>query len=186
VSWYQPRPELSLALIARTGAGPDSTIIDVGGGDAALVDALLDRQVGRVTVLDLSGAALTRARERLGPRANDVCWLEADVTQAVLPPRSFDVWHDRAVFHFLTRTDDQQRYVAAARDALRPGGYLIVTTFAADGPARCSGLAVARYSPDALRAAFGEGFDLVTSGSAVHRTPSGAEQRFTYCCLRRQ
>jgi 2-polyprenyl-3-methyl-5-hydroxy-6-metoxy-1,4-benzoquinol methylase len=186
VSWYQPEPTRSLALLAETGFGPDTAIIDVGGGDSTLVDACLARGLGRVTVLDLSGAALARARARLGSRAAEVEWREANVTDADLPPQAYDVWHDRAVFHFLTDAEDRRRYVDAAAAALRPGGALVVATFAADGPAWCSGLEVARYSPEALAAAFGDRFAFVRGFGDVHRTPSGAEQRFTFAVLRRR
>jgi SAM-dependent methyltransferase len=185
VSWYQPEPTRSLELLAEAGVGPATAIIDVGGGDATLVDALLARGLGRVTVLDLSGAALARARARLGLLASEVEWREADVTRADLPAASYDVWHDRAVFHFLTDARDRRRYVDAAAEALRPGGTLVVATFAADGPTRCSGLEVARYTPEALAAEFGDRFTLVRGFGDVHRTPTGAEQRFTFVVLRR-
>ena len=186
VSWYQALPSRSLELILLAGVGRSSRIIDVGGGDSTLVDTLVDWQLGRVTVLDISGAALERARARLGERARDVTWIEADVIETELPALSFDVWHDRAVFHFLAGdVDERRRYVERARDALVHGGHAIVATFAADGPTRCSGLDVARYGPDALAEAFGRGFELVTSRTDTHRTPSGVEQRFAYVCLRR-
>jgi SAM-dependent methyltransferase len=186
VSWYQATPTLALELLEQAGLSPTTRIIDAGGGDSTLVDCLLDRGAGRLTVLDLSAVALARAQARLGERARRVTWIEADVTHASLPPHTFDVWHDWAVFHFLTDSHDQARYVTVARHALKRGGRLIVATFATDGPRRCSGLEVTRYSPEALRNAFADGFDLVTSGGAVHRTPTGQHQRFTYCCLRRQ
>ena len=185
VSWFQALPARSLELILLAGARRSSRIIDVGGGDSLLVDTLLDWQLGRVTVLDISSAALERARARLGERARDVTWIEADVTEAELPALSLDVWHDRAVFHFLAGEDERARYVERARGALVPGGHAIVATFAADGPARCSGLDVARYTPAALADVFGRGFELVTSRAEAHRTPAGAEQRFTYVSLRR-
>lgn len=186
VSWFQPLPERSLALIAATGAGPTSAIIDIGGGDATLVDALLDRGHERITVLDLSGAALTRARKRLGTRASSVSWIEADITQAVLPANAFDVWHDRAVFHFLTEAEDRARYVTRAAASVHSGGALIVGTFALDGPTRCSGLEVARYSPDLLAAQFALDFALDDTVADVHETPWGAEQHFTFAVFRRR
>ena len=152
LSWYQAEPARSLELIAGAGAGPDSTIIDVGGGDSTLVDALLSRGIGRLTVLDLSGAALDRARARLGALAERVTWLEADVTRATLPAGACDIWHDRAVFHFLTHAEARRSYIATAMRALRPGGSAIMATFALDGPTRCSGLDVVRYSPESLAA----------------------------------
>lgn len=186
VSWYQPEPSRSLALLAEAGVGPGRTVIDVGGGDSTLVDALVARGVGPVTVLDLSGAALARARARLGPSAAGVTWIEADVTSAVLPSGAYDAWHDRAVFHFLTAPDDRARYAAIAAAAVRPGGTLIVATFAADGPTRCSGLDVARYGPDDLAREFEGPFALRRSVADVHRTPQGAEQRFTYAVFERR
>lgn len=150
------------------------------------VDYLLAQGAAHVTVLDVSAVAIARAQARLGARASAVTWIEADVTQAALPARRFDVWHDRAVFHFLTDAQDQKRYVDVARRALKRGGHLIVATFATDAPSCCSGLDVVRYSPDALRGAFFDGFDVVTHGGSVHQTPAGIQQQFSYCCLRRQ
>ena len=185
VSWYEPEPTRSLELLADAGVGPEAAVIDVGGGDATLVDALLARGYRRITILDLSGAARARARARLGPRAELVEWREGDVTRADLPRHAYDVWHDRAVFHFLTVAEDRRRYVDAAAEALRPGGTLVIATFAADGPTRCSGLEVARYAPEALAREFSDRFVLVRGFGDVHRTPAGAEQRFTFAVLRR-
>jgi len=174
-----------LELLRAAGAGPDTAVIDIGGGDSTFVDAVLAARLGRVTVLDISGAALARAQARLGARASEVSWIEADVTRVQLPAQAFDVWHDRAVFHFLTRAEDRAGYVASAGLALRPGGSLIISTFALEGPTRCSGLEVARYGPAELAWAFGEAFALERSLADVHRTPSGTEQRFTVAVLRR-
>lgn len=185
VSWYQTQPTRSLELLVDTGIGPDSTIIDVGGGDSTLVDALVQRQLGHVTVLDLSRTAIERAKVRLGPLAQEVTWIEADVTRAELPPKAYDVWHDRAVFHFLTEPQDRARYITTATASIRPGGTLIVATFASDGPTHCSGLAVARYCPEDLAAEFGDAFALLRGFGDVHKTPSGAEQQFTYAVFRR-
>lgn len=184
-SWYQREPTRSLEILAEADAGPERTIIDVGGGDSTLVDAVLERHLGRMTVLDLSGAALARARARLGPRAKDVTWIEADVTGVELPPCGYDVWHDRAVFHFLTDSGDRERYVAAAARALKRSGTLIVATFGPEGPTRCSGLAVTRYRPEELAREFGDAFELLRGFEDVHRTPSGAEQQFTFAIFRR-
>ena len=185
-SWYQAEPTRSLELLRAAGAGRETTIIDVGGGDSTLVDAVVREGLGRMTVLDLAGAALARARARLGARARDVAWIEADVTRADLSPDAFDVWHDRAVFHFLTAAEDRVRYVAVAASALRPGGTLLMATFASDGPARCSGLEVARYSPDGLARELGDAFALVRGFGDVHRTPAGVEQRFTVAVFQRR
>lgn len=185
VSWYQQLPAVSLRLFAELHVKTDSSIIDVGGGDSSLVDALLDRQYRYLTVLDLSGAALARARARLGPRANGVNWLEADITRSVLPENAYDVWHDRAVFHFLTGAEDRRHYVDAAATSVRPDGALIIATFAPNGPARCSGLDVRRYSGASLARELGDAFALERSTVEVHSTPSGAQQPFTYAVLRR-
>lgn len=186
LSWYQPWPSVSLDLLAQIGMTAESQLINVGGGDSTLVDALLERPQARVTVLDISGAALARAQARLGARARDVTWLEADVTRTEFAPESYDVWHDRAVFHFLTDPQDRQRYVAAATQALRTGGTIVLATFAPDGPLRCSGLQVARYSAEDLAIELGKAFTLTRSVHNVHHTPTGVEQCFTYAVLRRQ
>ena len=186
VSWYQPRPVRSLALLDDIGVTPDTRIIDVGGGDSTLVDALVARGMHRITVLDLSGAALARARARLGAQARDVTWLEADITTVELPEAAFDVWHDRAVFHFLTDAAERARYVATMERSVRPGGAVVMATFALDGPARCSGLDVVRYGPGELAVALGDSFELVRSDRDVHRTPTGAAQPFTYAVFRRR
>lgn len=186
VSWFQPLPARSVALIEAAGAGPDSAIIDIGGGDAMLVDALLERGHTQLTVLDLAGAALARARTRLGAHASSVTWIEVDITLATLPADSFDVWHDRAVFHFLTSPEDRERYLALATASIRRGGALVIGTFALDGPTRCSGLDVAQYSPGTLAAEFASAFELEHAVSDVHATPWGAEQRFTFVVLRRR
>ena len=183
LSWFQRQPRQSLELIANTGVAATASILDVGGGDSMLVDHLLQRGYSGVTVLDLSGAALRRARERLGERAGSVVWREANVLTVDLPPASVDLWHDRAVFHFLIRPEDRAAYVAQVRRAVKPSGHVIVATFADDGPAQCSGLPVERYSADTLCAVFGKQFRLMESVRETHRTPSGAEQRFLYCRL---
>lgn len=186
VSWYQPSPARSLELLAASGLGEHSAIIDVGGGDSTLVDALVDQRVGHISVLDLSGAALARARERLGTRAGNVTWIETDITRAELPSGAFSHWHDRAVFHFLTAPEDRERYVRVAADAIRPGGTMVLATFASDGPVRCSGLDVAGYSAATLADAMGPGFALRRSLADLHRTPAGVEQRFTYAVFERR
>lgn len=185
VSWFQAEARLSRELIA--GAAPDrsAAIIDIGAGASTLVDGLLGIGFRRITVLDISAAALDLTRARLGHAADEVTWQAADVLTAELPAHAFDVWHDRAVFHFLTDATDRARYIAQVRHAVRPGGIVIVATFAEDGPLRCSGLEVARYSPHALHAQFGDGFTLLESHRELHTTPSGATQAFTYCACRR-
>ena len=179
VSWFQARPDISLALIMRTGAGRDARIVDLGGGASRLVDALLDSGVSRMTVVDIAAAALERARNRLGPRASAVTWVTSDVAHWK-PDSTFDVWHDRAVFHFMVRDEDRKAYLATLRSALRPGGHAIIGTFASDGPERCSGLPVRRYEPEALAAELGTGFRLVDSVRDEHVTPGGKVQRFQF------
>lgn len=184
VSWYQPEPSLSLDLIRRVAPAPDSHIIDVGGGASTLVDGLLNYRYRNVTVLDIAEASLSVAKNRLGERAAEVSWHEANVLGAELPVAAFDVWHDRAVFHFLTDAADRAAYVAKARESVKPGGHVIIASFAPDGPTRCSGLEVVRYSPDTMHAEFGKGFHLLESMREEHHTPSGTTQAFVYCLCR--
>ena len=186
LSWYQAEPVRSLELLRDAGAGRGTAIIDVGGGDSTFVDAVVNEGLGHVTVLDISGAALARAKARLGPRASDIRWMEADVTRAELTPHSFDVWHDRAAFHFLTGSEDRGQYVETCASALRSGGSLVVATFAADGPTHCSGLEVVRYSLDGLLDEFGDEFALQRGITDVHFTPRGVEQHFTIALFRRR
>ena len=184
VSWYQPHARRSLDLIRRLSPPPGGAIIDVGGGASTLIDDLLDAGYHDLTVLDLSAAALAIARRRLGTRADIVRWVEADVLNASLPTAGYSVWHDRAAFHFLTAPADRTRYVAQVRQAVRVGGFVLVATFADDGPTRCSGLEVARYSPEALHAEFGTPFQLMASEREEHVTPAGVRQAFVYCLCR--
>ena len=184
VSWYQPHAQLSLDLIRRTGIAPDAGIIDVGGGASTLVDDLLADGYSNLSVLDLSAAALHAAQLRLGQNAAKVKWIEADITEAELPTAAYDLWHDRAVFHFLTGEAQRAAYVRAVLRALRPGGHVIVATFAEDGPLACSGLPVMRYSADALHDEFGARFELLDHRSETHHTPGGALQQFIYCYCR--
>lgn len=186
VSWYQEHADRSLDLIRGTGVRPDASIIDVGGGASTLVDDLLREGYASLTVLDLSGAALAAARTRLGQRASEVTWLEADITKVGLPAQAYDVWHDRAVFHFLTSEDDRKAYVETVLRAVKPGGHVIVATFAEDGPLQCSGLPVRRYSADELHAEFGQPFTLLRHQREEHHTPFGTVQKFVYCYCRRQ
>jgi len=181
VSWYRTHLEQSLALIEQTGAGPEARIIDVGGGASTLVDDLLAANYHHLTVLDISAKALAEAKARLGKAAAQVAWLEADITQAALPASHYDIWHDRAVFHFLTRPEDRRRYVAAVQHAVKPGGHIIMACFGPSGPLQCSGLDIVRYHPEQLHGEFGGGFRLVNNLSETHRTPAGKEQQFIYC-----
>ncbi len=185
VSWYRQHLEQSLRLIATTGVHRDAAIIDIGGGASTLVDDLLDQGFGNLTVLDISASALANASTRLGNRAQQVNWLEADITKAVLPQNHFDLWHDRAVFHFLTEPEDRRRYVEQVRQSLKPGGHIIVASFGPNGPLRCSGLEVVRYNPDELHTEFGDEFHLVESVAELHQTPFDTTQEFVYCYCRK-
>jgi len=184
VSWFQPTAQRSLRLIRRVAPDLDAPIIDVGGGASVLVDELLQAGYRDLTVLDLARNALEVAQGRLASSATRVRWLEADVRTATLPFAHYAVWHDRAVFHFLTSAVDRAAYVKQVERAVRAGGFVIVATFAEDGPVSCSGLPVARYSPDALHDQFGSSFELVSSERESHETPAGTRQTFTYCLCR--
>ena len=185
VSWFQPQAATSLRLIRATGVSHAAALIDVGGGASTLVDGLLAEGYANLTVLDLSAAALAAARARLGASGESVRWLEADIADADLPENAYEVWHDRAAFHFLTEARDRAAYVRNVLRALKPGGHLIVATFAEDGPTQCSGLSICRYSADALQAEFGDAFALVHQEYEAHVTPMGNVQRFVYCGFRR-
>jgi ubiquinone/menaquinone biosynthesis C-methylase UbiE len=181
VSWYQPHATLSLDLIQRIGIGPAAAIIDVGGGASTLTDDLVARGYRNLSVLDLSGEALAVARRRLGQKSGHVQWIESEVTAAPLPQRFFDVWHDRAVFHFLTAAADRRAYVDQVMRAVKPGGHVIIATFGLDGPGECSGLPVVQYDADSLHGEFGAAFELVEHDEEAHVTPAGRVQHFTYC-----
>ena len=185
VSWFQPHAESSLGFIHATGVGKDAAIIDVGGGASTLVDDLVAEGYGDLTVLDLSAAALGAARQRLGAQQDKVSWIEADIIEVELPENRYDVWHDRAVFHFLTSAEEREAYVRRVFQSVKPGGHVIVATFAEDGPEKCSGLPVRRYRPDGLHDEFGEAFALLKHQKEEHRTPSGSVQQFVYCYCRR-
>lgn len=188
LTWFEEEARISLDLIARH-ATPNSAVLDVGGGASRLVDGLLDRGFADITVLDLSEAALATSRDRLGARAAQVEWLAADVTLWT-PGRAYDLWHDRAVFHFMTTAADRAAYVRALKAALRPGGTAIIATFALDGPETCSNLPVQRYSPqtlaETLEALAPGAFDPVEARAHAHRTPMGRSQSFQISVLRRR
>lgn len=185
VSWFQEHAENSLRLIQETGVATNAAIIDIGGGASTLVDDLLAKGYSNLSVLDLSAAAMLAAQKRLGDEASQVIWLEADITKVEFPVHAFDVWHDRAVFHFLTSEQDRHAYVRAVLRTVKPGGHVIVATFAEDGPLQCSGLPVKRYNKDELHAEFGESFRLTQHGTESHHTPFGTVQQFTYCYCRK-
>lgn len=185
VSWFQPHAETSMRLIHNAGPGRDAAIIDVGGGASTLVDDLLDNGYRALTVLDLSGAALDESRRRLGVKGESVRWMEADITQAEFENDSFDIWHDRAVFHFLTTDEDRKAYVKQVLRALKPGGHVIMATFGSNGPTQCSGLPVMRYASEELHSKFGEAFTLLAHEEQLHHTPFGTDQQFIYCMCRK-
>ena len=184
VSWYRPHLETSLALIERAAGGPSASIIDVGGGESTLVDDLLARGYQNISMLDVSQTAIDVTKKRLGPSAERVLWMVADIITVQLKPLAFDVWHDRAVFHFLTTMEQRIAYVRKVAEAVRPGGHVIVSTFGPEGPAECSGLEVVRYDAEELHDQFGARFRLVESSRELHETPFGTTQQFLYCYCR--
>ena len=185
VSWFREHLDTSMRMITNTGVGKDAAIIDVGGGNSTLVDDLLDSRFVNVSVLDISANAIGGSQERLGAKANDVDWIVADITAAKLPFEHYDVWHDRAVFHFLTDEDDRRKYVELVTRSLKPNGHIIVASFSLEGPQKCSGLDVMRYSPETMHNEFGGPFQLVDSLAETHNTPFGTTQEFVYCYCRK-
>lgn len=184
VSWYLPHLERSIDLIARVASDRSAAIIDVGGGESTLVDDLLAKGYRDITVLDISATAIRFSRERAGPLAKHVTWTVADITKAALPSRRYDLWHDRAVFHFLTDPDDRAAYVQRVARSMKPGGSVIVATFGPEGPTKCSGLDVVRYDAESLHQQFGRHFRLMEGATELHRTPFGPTQQFLYCLCR--
>ena len=179
VSWYQSDPQLSLALIQSTGITPEAALIDVGGGASLLVDRLLDSGYRNVSVLDLSAKALAYAQKRLNEMSQRATWIEADIT-AFAPSVSYDLWHDRAVFHFLTDAEDRSKYVEVLKQSVKPGGHLIIAAFAIGGPTQCSGLDIVQYDAEKLSERLGEQFQLVEERTELHITPAKKEQQFSY------
>ena len=184
VSWFQQDPAKSLELIHYAGIPKTGSLIDVGGGASRLVDKLLEEGYQNLSVLDISAQALDYAKQRLGPKAGLVHWIVADATNWT-PDREYDLWHDRAVFHFLTEKAGRDGYTARVKSALRPGGSLILAAFAKDGPDKCSGLPVRQYDSRMVREEFGEGVEFVQESSETHRTPWGKEQKFGFFLLKR-
>ena len=184
VSWYRPHLEKSLALIEQVAPERSASIIDVGGGESTLVDDLLTAGYENITVLDISQTAIDANRKRLGTLSDGVRWLVADVTKLELECSIYDVWHDRAVFHFLTSASDRAAYVHRVATTVRHGGHVIVSTFGPEGPTKCSGLDVVRYDADSLHREFGVHFRLLGSSKELHRTPFGTVQQFLYCYCR--
>ncbi len=185
VSWFQEHARQSLDLIKSIGASHTASIIDVGGGASTLVDDLLDDGFENLSVLDVSAHALAVAGQRLGQMRSRVGWIVGDICRVALPSQSFDIWHDRAVFHFLTDPVERLAYVNQVLRCVRPGGHVIVATFGPDGPEKCSGLPVRRYSPEGLHGEFGSAFELIEHASEAHRTPLGNIQHFIYCHCRK-
>jgi 2-polyprenyl-3-methyl-5-hydroxy-6-metoxy-1,4-benzoquinol methylase len=181
VSWYRPHLEISLQLIEEAAPNRDAHIIDVGAGESTLIDDLLARGYRNLYALDLSSTALDVAKARLGASVAKISWLCADVRTYAFGRHQYDVWHDRAVFHFLTDANDRVAYVRQVAHAVKPGGHVIVATFGPEGPTRCSGLDVVRYDPGALHDEFGTAFRLVKHRTELHQTPTGSTQQFTYC-----
>jgi len=184
VSWYRPHLETSLGLIEQAASGRSVSVIDVGGGESTLVDDLLARGYENITVLDISQTAIDANKKRFGKAAERVHWLVADITKVDLEPSAFDVWHDRAVFHFLAAPDDRVAYVRQVARAVKHGGHVIVSTFGPEGPTKCSGLDVVRYDAESLHSEFGVHFRLLGSSKELHRTPFGTIQQFLYCYCR--
>ncbi|HAU21342.1 MAG TPA: SAM-dependent methyltransferase [Erythrobacter sp.] len=179
-SWYQQEPTSSLKAISRIGGQPHNSLIDVGAGSSALLLNLFKQGWYDLTALDISSAGLARAQTNAGEFAAKIDWIRADITQWK-PARHLDIWHDRAAFHFLTEADDRARYKAALMAGLRPGGYLIVATFAPDAPEKCSGLPVCRYDAAGIDEALGDAFDLIAEWRDVHHTPWGTSPAFNWC-----
>ena len=179
VSWYQPSPVLSLQLIAKTGLALDAPIIDIGGGASTLVDELCGLGYRNVSVLDVSASALAHAKHRGAEKVSKVHWYEEDVT-CFKPPHRFALWHDRAVFHFLTSRADRESYIKVLKQSVEPGGHIIMMTFAIDGPKKCSGLDIVQYDADKLNTELGPGFEMIETGFDVHLTPADNQQKFAY------
>ncbi len=186
VSWYQPHLKQSLLLISEAELPTTAAIVDVGGGASTLVDDLLVQGFTDLTVIDLAASALVQSQERLGARAKGVRWLAGDATTELLASVSVDLWHDRAVFHFLTSDAQRSAYVEQVERCVRPGKFVVLSTFAPDGPERCSGLPVARYSPEALAGALGPAFVKLAEAREHHTSPLGAVQSFSYVLCRRR
>jgi ubiquinone/menaquinone biosynthesis C-methylase UbiE len=185
VSWYQTHPSLSLKLIEATEIGKEQSIIDVGGGTSMLIDFLLNKRFTELAVLDISSSALEIAKTRLGVKAENVEWIEADITE-FQPSHHFDLWHDRAVFHFLVNEEDRSKYVNVLKRTLVPGGHIVIATFAIDGPKRCSGLDTVQYDVESMCSQLGDEFVLLDKLDEKHITPGNKEQKFTYFMYRRE
>lgn len=184
VSWYTPHLETSLNLIHLAARDKDAAVIDIGGGEATLVDDLLSEEYRDISILDISQHAINVARNRIGEKAHKVHWYCADITQATLPQNYFDIWHDRAVFYFLTEDAQRVKYVEQVMRSVKHGGHVIMATFGPEGPMKCSGLDVVRYDAEQLHGQFGQAFKLINSSTETHKTPMGTTQQFLYCFCR--
>ncbi|HWB23946.1 MAG TPA: class I SAM-dependent methyltransferase [Chitinophagaceae bacterium] len=184
VSWTQAVPEASLALLHDINPAKNAAVIDVGGGDSTLADFLLKEGFTNITVLDISAAALNRAKARLNGDANSITWIETDILEFI-PGRCYDIWHDRAAFHFLTTTQEVEQYVKLAERSITPGGFAIIATFAENGPEKCSGLIVKRYNAQQLAEVFGKGFTIIGSVYQQHVTPFNTQQRFLFSVFKK-
>ena len=185
LGWFKPHLQTSLSWIKEIGLDKAAPIIDVGGGASTLVDDLLEAGYQSITILDLSKKALSLAKARLGEKGHAVKWLEGNITSVSLPTHSYSLWHDRAVFHFLTAPEQQQKYRQKLLGALKPGGHLIIGTFAPEAPPKCSGLPVQRYTAEQLATTLGEEFKLTRHHKELHVTPGGVEQMYLYCQFKR-
>jgi len=185
LGWYTPHLATSLSWIQELNLGADAPIIDIGGGASTLVDDLLEANYRSITVLDISSKALSLVRARLGEKAKLVQWLEGDITMLELPTRYYELWHDRAVFHFLTEPEQQRKYRDRLLSALNPGGHLIIGTFTTEAPPKCSGLPVQRYNRQQLENTLGDAFELIRHHKEMHITPGGVEQMYLYCQFRK-
>jgi len=186
VSWYQNVPAVSLDIINGLPLEKSSPIIDIGGGASNLVDHLVKSRFSDITVLDIAENALAVSKKRLGDAANSVHWIASDITQAHFKPEQFKLWHDRAVFHFLTKAEDRQAYIEQLNQALDADGVALIATFALDGPEKCSGLEIVRYSPELLSKTLGDKFELIKSNKENHQTPAGNQQAFVYCLFKKR
>ncbi len=186
VSWFKPHLSKSLELILGTKMDKRESIIDVGGGASTLVDDLLREGFADITVLDISSKSLEAAKKRLGKEASQIHWVVDDMTTANLPQNHYSLWHDRAVFHFLTKPEDRKKYVNVMNESLKPQGTVMIAAFSLKGPERCSGLDIVRYSPEILQAEFGESYRLMNNLEESHETPFGTKQEFVYCLFQRE
>ena len=180
-SWFEPHLQTSLHWISEAAPDRSASIIDVGGGESTLSDDLLAMHYRSLTVLDIAEAAITKSRNRLGAAAEKINWLVGNVIEVALPPRAYDVWHDRAVFHFLTEPDQRLAYVRQLSSSLKTGGHVVIATFGPQGPEKCSGLVTMRYNAESLQRELGQDFRLVRSSVVEHHTPFGTAQQFLYC-----